>query len=239
MNQLENQTTWTFETTPGWSGQVDAVPTGDRAADWHDTAVPQLAATGTGRAPTPCVVVAHVETPRPVGPKGLAKRLMDALHDQRPTGARYGSNPPLSDDHPRMVSGLAVQVRAAAAPRVTYTLGSELHVHADNTLARIEVALDCPNDVGASSAENARLKVARAAFGQATAAAWGDHPAVDARLTPAILIRHASGRDEDNTWEGWLAAIVPFLGRKPTAVASIVDPALACGVVFEVLGSSG
>lgn len=227
---------WTFTTAPGWAGSVASAPTGDRAADWFDVAVPQLAATGQGQTPIPCVVVARVQTPRLVGAKGLAKRLMDALHDQRGTGAKHGHVAPLGDDHPGAVRGLAVEVRAGSEPRTEYTLGSELLVDASQ-LCRVEVDVDCPNDVGASSAENQRLRVARSAFAEATRLAWGDL-ALEPDSATAILIRHARGRDEDNTWEGWLRAIKPLIGQEPRAIASLADPNLSCGVVFEIFSAS-
>ena len=227
--------TWMFETDPAWRGVVEAVPTGDRAADWYEVAVPQLAATGAGQAPSPCIVVAHVQTPRPVGPRGLAKRLMDALHDQRLTGVKHGQTAPLADDHPGSVAGLAVEVQVGPTAQVEYALGGELRIAGDKPIARLEIGIDCPNDVTESTD---RIRLARRAFREATADAWGESAALESGAL-AVLIRHARGRDEDNTWEGWLGAIAPFLTQTPRAVASIADPAMECGVVYEIYENAG
>src|SRR5437879_3871714 len=95
------ETEWVFDTDGAWRATVDDVPRGDRAADWYDVAVPQIATAGKGRAATPCVVVARVNVARAVAATGRAKRLLDALHDLRPTGRKYAefrTAPPLQDD---------------------------------------------------------------------------------------------------------------------------------------------
>lgn len=42
---------WSFDLDVAWSVPVDGVPRSDRAADWFETAVPQIAAQGGGPAP--------------------------------------------------------------------------------------------------------------------------------------------------------------------------------------------
>lgn len=249
------EATWIFDSPAASRVTVDGVPRGDRAAEWFDVAVPQIAAAGLLPRSGPTIVVAHVSSPRPVGAPGLAKRLMDALHDQRRSGPRFeslGVTAPLYDDHPESVTGLAVEVRPAPAPTVEYLLGSSLEVLNSTVIAEVAVDVDCPNDIGASSEENRRLREARLLFANAVAGAWPSGWAAP-QDDIAVVIRHARQRDEDNTWEGWLGVLggrsgsadlwasgAPLAGRSLKAVASLQDARLACGVRYELhaVGSS-
>src|SRR4051794_8810994 len=110
--------------------RVDAVPAAspDPAVAYWNVAVPAIAAASVPQSRLPVVVVARCTAPpapgRPLaGPRGRAKGLLDALHSYRRTGPRYedfGATPPLSDDHPDHVYGLAVEVVAGDGPSVEY-----------------------------------------------------------------------------------------------------------------------
>jgi hypothetical protein len=239
---------WTFDTRGDWRASVPAIPRGDRSATWYDLAVPEIAAQAPGSAPVPCFVVVRVTSAAPFGIRGKVKRLMDALHDQRLTGAKYaalGVQPPLADDHPQRVIGLAVDWRSGR-DQVEYELGTAMTVRG-RLVHAAAVDADCPNDVGASSVENAQLFKRRQEFGQAVADEWRDFELGSGDSELALVIRHPIGRDEDNTWEGWIGAIAgarwneaawpngaPLRGTKLKAIASLVDPAMALGVGYEL-----
>jgi hypothetical protein len=243
--------TWIFDTHATWSATVDDVPRGDRNLAWFEAAIPQIAAAKRGRATEPSVVVAHITAQGLVGAKGRAKPLLDALHDDRRTGPKYadlGWPPPLRGDSPPNVRGLAVEVRAGEPDRVEYRLGSDLVIKGEPVVGAFDVDVDCPNDIGTDSAHNARLRGQRVEFARAVAAEWASL----AREVPpdgvAVVIRHRPGRDEDNTWEGWLGALTgaswardlwpdgaPLAGRRLAAVASVSDPALDAAVRYELI----
>lgn len=240
---------WMFGLDSQWHADVEGVPVGDRASDWFDTAVPQLARVPPPAGNPPWLVIIQITTDRGLGIRGKVKRLLDALHDQRTTGQRYaelGAGPPLPDDHPSVVRGLAVEVRTGTA-KVRYRLGSQLEIRGKPLIPTVRVVAPCPNDVGASAAETARNRHARMRFARQLAAAW---PRGEVDLTSAaVVIRHPLGRDEDNTWEGWLGALTgagwsasvwpegaPLSHGRFPAVASVVDPRLSAGVTYDFYG---
>lgn len=243
---------WLFETDSSWSAEVPGRPRGDSTARWCQEAVPRLIASGKGRAPTPAVVVAHVEATGPCAPKGRAKALLDALHDGRRSGPWYGALgavAPLPGDEPRFVTGLAVEVRpAGAAERVRYGIGRELRVRGD-AMAVVDVPIAAPNDIAGDPGESARIAIARRAFVEALAAAWGGRSiGLPASSEVGVVVRHRPGRDEDNTWDTWISAVAatsawsrdawrgdgPLSNMTICSIASVSDPGLACQVRYEI-----
>lgn len=240
---------WMFGLDREWDADVVGVPVGDRPSDWFNTAVPQLAGVPPPAGNPPWLVLIQITTDRGLGIRGKVKRLLDALHDQRTTGLRYaelGADPPLPDDHPAVARGLAVEVRSGT-PKVRYRLGSQLEIRGRPLIPTVRVAAPCPNDVAASAEETARNRDARMRFARQLAAAW---PRVKVDLTSAaVVICHPLGRDEDNTWEGWLGALTgagwsasawpegaPLDEGRFRAVASVVDPRLSAGVTYDFYG---
>lgn len=97
-----------------------------------------------------------------------------------------------------------------------------------------------------------QLATAREAIGRALAARWREveHPK---DLNPvAVVIRHQTERDEDNTWETWVDALLAgAAGPRPCgttllplppgvqAISSVADGALDCTVRYELYGADG
>jgi hypothetical protein len=251
---MTDRSLWRFDTDGNWAVTVNVAPHPDHNQKYYAAAVPYIAAAKRGTASLPCVVIARVYAAPapgrrvPAGPRGRAKPLMDALHDDRRVGPKYGdfgARSPLPDDKPRYVRGFAVEVRAAAKDQVEYRLGRELYVPRTQPLV-VDVNVAAPNDVAVNIAQQ------RLDFGRAVVRAWQTCgvPGVGAHAS-ALVIRHRPGRDEDNTWETWIAAILgssrdvswtkklwpqrpPLAGWAPQAIASFADPDLPCQVRYEV-----
>jgi hypothetical protein len=253
---------WWFDAREARSLLVEGAPRpGVPTSSFAAVAVPQIAATGFATVATPCVVVARVMSRThpsrviPGGPRGRAKALLDVLHDDRQVGPHYaelGATAPLADDDALHVSGLGVEVRAGEPERVEYRIGSRLSV-AGQVLASADVDVDAPNDIWASAAEKLKTATARVRFGEALVASWRRAElAVDVGHAAALVVRHRPGRDEDNTWETWIGALIgtsrwsaplwgpdPPLARwKPRAIASVADPDLPAAVRYEVWGAA-
>lgn len=252
---------WCFDCPDPWVAQVGAAPKFETYASYFAAAVPDVIDTCSGRPLTPCFVVARVvdlasSGRRVGGPKDRAKGLLDALHDQRQTGPFYrdfGVEAPLPDDHPPVVAGLAVEVRAGDEPAVEYRIGSRLTL-AWNVVGTIDVDAsfgEAPNDIRESST---RLTEERERFAEGVVRGWnrasGD---IDPSEVRGVLIRHlpfASPRDEDNTWATWLGSLrgtsaaakrvwgaaSPLGAAEITAVGSVADGSLPCVTRFELLG---
>lgn len=239
---------WSFQTNAMWSARVGAVPRGDRSADWYDQAVPEVARTMAGTATIPSAVVVRITSTAPLGIRGKAKRLLDALHDQRGTGAKYASlpsAPPLEDDDPAHVSALAVEVRRGL-DQIDYSMGPDL-VANWQPLGSVHVSTNCPNDIGAGRAENDRIREGRQAFGRDLAGAWRiEELEIPPTSECAVVMRHPVGRDEDNTWEGWLGALCgatwneawpgapPLQIKQLVSIASVADREIESGVRYEL-----
>lgn len=244
---------WLFSTEPHWSARISGRPRGDSTAAWCAKAVPEIVRQGRGSAPTPAVVVARVGVHAVCAPKGRAKALLDALHDGRRSGPWYselGAPAPLPGDDPGFVIGLAVEVREAEDEYVHYSLGRELGVKGPRLSDPIEVPLPAPNDVAADASERQRIARKQIAYARGVVEAWSARPrgALSRERAVGVVIRHRPGRDEDNTWETWLAALTgsarwsreawpaaaPLASAQITSVASVADPALRCEVRYEL-----
>lgn len=99
-----------------WTLVVPSLPTEDRKREFFAEAVRAAADSEVGPRSARAVVVAEVRVaegsyPRPIGgPRGRAKTILDALHNDRWTGP-YHHNAPLPDDSWPHVAGLAIGVR--------------------------------------------------------------------------------------------------------------------------------
>jgi len=245
---------WRFSLAdPTWEDGVDAVPTEERKREFWEIAVRRFATHAGPRPPQPCLVVCRVTAPArwgrpPGGPLGRAKGLLDALHDDRRSGPRYGACAPLQDDHPEHVSGLAVEVRAGE-PRTDYLVGRGLRI-AGELLASVPVAVEAPNDIVGTLGEKARIAVDRIAYGRAVREAFASYAGLMNRRPAALVVRHRPQRDEDNTWATWIAgacgvrsrhgehwaAEAPLTGWAPTSIASLADATLDAPVRYEIWG---
>jgi hypothetical protein len=239
---------WAFEA----ANPRVATVTGARPAPslaYFEQAVPQLAAAGLGRVAGPCVVVGRISGSSATTLPNRAKALLDALHQDR-RGPRYadlGAEPPIPDDNPAHVRGLALELRVAREERVEYRLGTRLLVGGE-LQAAVNVPAAAPNDIWADARERALIAERRSTFAAALAAAWADS-AAPASLEPdmTLIVRHQPQRDEDNTWRTWLGAlagapwsaprwpaIAPGARWTPRAFASIADPSLNTPVRYEL-----
>jgi hypothetical protein len=200
-------------------------------------------------APTPCAVIARVGARRPRAiTSELAKALLDALHDRKHNPPSYRSaaaTAPLVDDDPTHVSALAIELSPAEADTVRFTLASAVR-SVGEPLANVALEAEAPNDVAASSREEAKRVVLRRGFAEALYTGWPKAGSAGLADASCLIIRHGPQRDEDNTWAtwvgvltrggAWLEPVVPSaLAQtwRPTAIASIADPQLAGRVVFE------
>lgn len=237
-----------------WTVTVPGAPTEETKRLFWDQAVPALAAAALPATSSPCCVVARVFAPPSAsGPRGRAKGLLDALHDDRQSGPLYreiGTRPPIADDDPGHVAGLAVEVHPATTSSVEYRIGHGLRVRA-NLLAELDVDASAPNDIAGSPNESARISAARTAFAAALGDAWD---AAQLALAPAdvraVVVHHHPGRDEDNTWSTWSyalfgaqgtsaghwAAEAPLRGCAPRAVASAANPELPIPTRYLIYG---
>lgn len=255
--ETESQDTveaWWFSVPRAAVAVVGGAPTNDRAAEYFALAVPELARQ-LDPVTRPCVVTGHITAPgrgrAPGGPKGRAKAFLDALHDGRRTGPSYhhiGSCPPLAGDDPVHLTGLALEVAAGPA-RTEYLIGDQLRVRGE-LLAEVPVHHPAPNDIAGSRQEQAAISDSRTNYGRAVRAAFRCHAPVLPRQPGAVVIRHHPQRDEDNTWETWLAAILgpraddqdhwaagaPLSGWKPTSVASLADSQASANVTYQLWG---
>lgn len=247
---------WTFDVPAPWIATVPGAPKFEAYRQYFELAVPEIARTGQGAAVTPTVVVARVTArparghARPAGPKGRAKGLMDALHDDRSRGPKYAdlkAIAPLPDDDSRYVHGLAVEVRAGEAESVEYRLGERLLAHGA-LLTTVEVHLPAPNDID----ESARLVAPRRAFVKDLVGRCDQRAAAECvKQARSLVVRHRPQRDEDNTWATWVSALTggsawskeawgtspsPFFGWSPSAIASVADRSLPCEVRYELYG---
>jgi hypothetical protein len=250
---------WRFSIagSASWEDHVEAASTEDRKHAYWESAVPHLARHQGSRPPQPCVVVCHVTAPGrgsapPAGPIGRAKGLLDALHDDRSSGPRYrdlGVTPPLADDTPAHVRGLAVEVRVGS-PGTNYVLGEDLTVEG-TLLASVPVEAQAPNDIAGTPGEKPKIAAARVAFARAVSAAFALEPELRQHSPAALVVRHLPQRDEDNTWATWVAAVcgvrardkehwaagAPLTGWAPRSIASLSDHSLASPVVYELWGA--
>ncbi len=237
-----------------WTVSIDgAVPSEDRKREYWAVAVPQLAAKTLGhRLPDPCVVVVRVTAPMnwtepPGGPVGRAKSSLDALHDDRSTGPYYwalGATPPLLDDTPAHLAGLAVEVRPGER-RTQYTIGKSLGPRGTQVLS-VAVEREAPNDVVGTPSDKQRIAAARVRYAAEVREAFASKSLPD--RPKALVIRHWPQRDEDNTWATWVAAAcgvrrgprghwaanAPLADWAPTSIASVADPSLDTPVVYEI-----
>lgn len=232
---------------------MDAVPVELKERLFIGSAVPQLASVG-GEVPSAArVVVCHVTAParngRSGGPVGRAKGLLDALHDNRRHGPFYrdlGVSPPLVNDDPAHVGVLAVEV-AAGHPRTQYMIGTELCVDGQ-LIASVPVHAAAPNDIAGSPDETSRISAARLLYGKAVREGFVRHAAPLRERPSAVVIRHWSRRDADNTWRTWIHAIcgasatdqehwaanAPLAGWRPAAIASLLDTGIDTPVLYEL-----
>jgi hypothetical protein len=175
---------------------------------------------------------------------------MDALHDDRKAPPHYRSlncRAPLPDDDPRFVQGLAVEI-TTGDPTVEYKLGPHLQINGE-LIAAIDVDVEAPNDIVSSRRERTKIVQAREQYGRALAHAWRQQATTTSSASlGALVIRHRPGRDEDNTWETWVGALLgtsnwcttswggpgPLPGWRPRAIASLTDAALDCAVRYEL-----
>jgi len=189
---------WRFSLAdPTWEDGVDAVPTEERKREFWEIAVRRFATHAGPRPPQPCLVVCRVTAPArwgrpPGGPLGRAKGLLDALHDDRRSGPRYGACAPLEDDHPEHVSGLAVEVRAGE-PRTDYLVGRGLRI-AGELLASVPVAVEAPNDIVGTLGEKARIAVDRIAYGRAVREAFASYAGLMNRRPAALVVPPPAAR---------------------------------------------
>jgi hypothetical protein len=202
------------------------------------------------------MVVCHVRSPTvwgqaPTGPVNRAKGLLDALHDDRRSGPKYrhlGARPPLEDDDPDHVSGLAVEV-VPGDLRTDYQLGGSLSI-AGELIAEVPIAAEAPNDIAGTPGEKARIAADRLLYGRAVREAFASCRVTDDRQPTALVVRHRPQRDEDNTWNTWVGAVcgvrvsrgehwtagAPLTGWVPTAVASLADTSLPEPITYELRG---
>jgi hypothetical protein len=105
------------------------------------------------------------------------------------------------------------------------------------------------NDIAGTRSEKAKLDRARRRYGQDLARAWHrcGKPS-DIAALGALVIRHRPGRDEDNTWETRIGALLgssgwsadawggpsPLHGWQPQAIASVAEATLDCAVRYEL-----
>lgn len=231
---------WRFDLEElSWTAKIPAVvgTSPDPATAFWEIAVPLIAG-ASQRSRSPVVVIARCTVPPapgralPGGPRGRAKGLLDALHDDRRSGPSYvalSRQAPLADDKPTHVCGLAVEVVAGRRPQVEYLVGRGLRV-GGRLLGRLPVDGAAPNDVS----ESARLVVPRQQYAAAVLAAWDASPVAEAASASAVVVHHRPARDEDNTWATWAGALTGagWMPRRilaphaPTAFASIADEQL-------------
>lgn len=200
--------TWYFSASGvgTWAGGLDAAPSESAKTAFWELAVERFAFTSSPPPSAPRVVVCHVTAPargsqRPGGPRGRPKMLLDALHDDRRSGPKYGDTAgtaPLPNDKPEFVSGLAVEVRPGVA-RTDYFVGSELAI-AGERLASIAVGAAAPNDIAGTTDEGPRIAKRRVMYGKAVREAFASYGGTLAREARALVVRHHPQRDEDNTW---------------------------------------
>ena len=124
---MSTAVSWRFWIVDPWTAAVPAAPSEDHRTVFFEAAVPVLAASGTPAAAGPLIIVGHISTTGrlPGGPAGRAKAFLDALHDDRHSGPKYGDlrlPAPLTDDTPRHVGGLALEVRPGP-PQTRYLIG--------------------------------------------------------------------------------------------------------------------
>lgn len=232
---------------------MSGVPTQEGRHAFFAAAVPAISEQGLGTAAVPAVVLVRVSASRAGAPIGRAKTALDALHDDRGRPPYYRdarAKPPLPDDAPSFVRGLAVEVRSSPEDSTRYRIGRELVV-AGQLVGAFSVDVEAPNDVWAEPAEAARIHARRTFFAGEVRAAWraaGCERRVEG--AQALLIRHRPIRDEDNTWSTWCAALcgvqrgglghwanaAPMAGWKPSSVASLTEPSLRCAARYEIYG---
>jgi hypothetical protein len=204
------------------------------------------------------MVVVHVIVPksrRVGGPVGRAKTALDALMDDErktpPFYRDYEVGPPLPNDAPDYVHGLAVEVRAfGAVKRTEYRLAPRLLFDDSRRLATCPVACAAPNDTSAGGPETTRIRGRRKVYATAVNKGWRDSDcdsdmAMKGRL---LRVRHQRGRNQDNTWRTWGQALcgavgqgrnhwasgAPLRGWSPTSVASLIDDTLNAPVRYEI-----
>jgi hypothetical protein len=251
---------WAFDLdATAWAMTVPGAPTEETKRRFWDEAVPVLASAELPRVEPRCVVVARVTAPTapgrsaPAGPRGRAKGLLDALHDDRQSGPKYvqlAGRAPLAGDDPRVVGGLAVEVRPGAAAQVEYRVGHGLRV-ARQLLLELDVDAAGPNDIAATPSDTVSIGLGRKKLATAVQASWAQSKAtVIAGQVKALVVHHHPGRDEDNTWSTWMAALcgasstgsehwafrAPMIGANPTSFASVADPALPTATRFRLYG---
>ncbi len=249
---------YSFDALDAVGVTVPAAPRFEHYQEFFEVAVPALAAEELELV-APTMVVARISEPpatgrkTPAGPRDRAKAVLDALHDQRRKPPFYSSTSaraPLTDDNPHFVRGLAVEVSSGPSPRTEYRLGTELIVNG-RLLAQVDVDRLAPNDIWTSPTGRERIEASRIEFTRALVTAW--RSVSDQKLDGAcaLVIRHHADRDEDNTWSNWLGAITgrpswsrevwgkdpPLAAWRPTAVASVSDPALPCSTRYEIFGA--
>lgn len=248
---------WRFWIDDPWTARVTAVPSEDHRTEYFEAAVPSLAMRGRPAVTGPLTITGHITAVArgrlPSGPAGRAKAFLDALHDHRRSGPKYsaiGAMAPLADDSPRHVAGLAIEVRPGGS-ETWYLIGTRLRV-VGQMLAEVAVQCEAPNDIAGTASEQARITAGRISFGEAVRAAFTQHSLPGAAQFRAVVIRHhPHQRDEDNTWQTWLAAIcgtagsrrdhtwsagAPLAGWRPTAIASIADTTIDSPVVYQLWG---
>ncbi|MBA3420286.1 MAG: hypothetical protein H0U12_00015 [Thermoleophilaceae bacterium] len=115
-------------------------------------------------------------------------------------------------------------------------------------LASVPVETAAPNDIVGTPDEKAKIAHGRAAFAAAVKHAFRNYGDLRDYRPTALVIRHRTQRDEDNTWATWLAAVcgvrgqgathwahgAPLAGWSPMAVASVADAGLETPVVYEI-----
>ena len=231
---------------------MPVAPSEDHRTAFFEAAVPALAASGTAGATAPLIIVGHISAAGrpPGGPAGRAKAFLDALHDDRKSGPKYRDlrlPAPLTDDTPRHVGGLALEVRPGP-PQTRYLIGDHLRM-AGQLLVTVPVHCAAPNDIAGTTGERTRIAAARHAFGEATRSAFAQHSLPDMAGIGAVVVRHHPQRDEDNTWHTWMTAIcgvaggtgvphwadqAPLAGWRPTAIASIADTTINSPIRYEL-----
>ncbi len=244
---------WRFDAVNPWVRVVPMNKIPEKTADLCDVVVPKLAAGGQDRPALPCVVTARITLQPdgrrvPFGPKGRAKAVLDALHDQRKVGVKYealGAVPPLPDDDPNFVRGYGLEVQSGSTTGIEYRIGSALVLQNSQLLSSLDVHASAPNDVGPQALMLAALDRFAKVLGNEV---WS--PSVPVSCSPlALVIRHRPERDEDNTWMNWIAALVqpryqrhrtwPMLypvGWNPPSVATIADADLTVPTRYELYG---